>query len=447
MPFAFPSELTLNLEIFLGILIPVALLNQYVAKAPHNHYLFSYIIGSAIAALTFGMVYLLSLPMFRGNPFAVAIGLLGIVLLWKFLFGPWSSEVKATVLGTFLFWIAVIRLEALPSTLRFATLLALPIAFLPALLWCMLFLKQHRERFSVVILTFLAGMLSTAPILFYDYVVRTGVELDFFLFRLTPEHFMRSSETFASQLLTGQIGIISSSVLASLVSFVLVSVIEEWSKNWVMKSSDRAYFRSIDDAIQLSIIAAIGFAFAENIVNPNYFVAFVRDYLVAPQNPQWGAFTASIVGRAVITNMVHVTSSGVLGYFYGLAFFAQPFLMEDRAEGRRHLFLSFLYRALGVRRATLFQEKKLLEGLCAAIGLHSFFNIVVSLPEMLPGNPNTLGQLFGFSGIGSGITIVAAPALLYVFGGWFLLAYLFRRKESLQEFGVRQHEEVFVRAA
>ncbi|MEK7137205.1 MAG: hypothetical protein AAB853_02880, partial [Patescibacteria group bacterium] len=65
---------------------------------------------------------------------------------------------------------------------------------------------------------------------------------------------------------------------------------------------------------------------------------------------------------------------------------------------------------------------------------------------MLPGNPNTLGQLFGFSGIGSGITIVAAPALLYVFGGWFLLAYLFRRKESLQEFGVRQHEEVFVHA-
>lgn len=433
--------------IFLGLLAPVALANRFLARAPRNHYLFSYVVGSAVAALTFGVVHLLSLPMLKSNPFAIALGILGVLLLWKFLFGPWSSEVKATVLGTFLFWIGVVRLEALPVTLRFATLLALPIAFLPALLWCLLFLKQHRERLSVVVLTFLAGMLSTAPILFYDYVVRSGVELDFFLFRLKPEHFMRSSETFASQLLTGQIGIISSSILASLVSFALVGVIEEWSKNWVMKSSDRAYFRSIDDAIQLSIIAAIGFAFAENIVNPNYFVAFVRDHLVAPPMPQWGAFAASIVGRAVITNMVHVTSSGVLGYFYGLAFFAQPYLMEDRVEGHRHRFLSFVYRALGVRRATLFQEKKLLEGLCAAIGLHSFFNIVVSIPEMVPDHPSTLGELFGFLGIGSAVTIVAVPALLYVFGGWFLLSYLFRRKESLREFGARQHEEVFVRDA
>ncbi|MBR9703485.1 PrsW family intramembrane metalloprotease, partial [Candidatus Woesearchaeota archaeon] len=208
---------------------------------------------------------------------------------------------------------------------------------------------------SIVVLTFFSGCLSTAPILFYDAVVKNGYELHFFLFRITPESFMNSSRTFVGQALTGTSGILSASVAVTVVSFVLVGVIEEWSKHWVTRKSDPAYFSSINDVIQLSIIAAIGFAFAENVVNPNYFLAFVKNFLVSTASPDWGMFLGSVFGRSIITNMVHITCSGVLGYFYGLAFFAKPALEDDRAHGRRHLFILFLHRFTGASRIQLYR--------------------------------------------------------------------------------------------
>lgn len=436
--------LTWKGALFLTLLLPIAVLNRWAATGENSRYVFSYVIGSAIAAIILAFTDVMLLPWFRGNAFLVALGIACIIGLWKFLFGPWSATIKAAVLGTFLFWIAVDRLADASSTEQVATIVAALIAFIPAVIWCMLFLQQHRARLSVVILTFLAGMLSTAPILFYDHVVRSGYELNLFLFRITPEHFVRSSETFVTQSLTGQLGVVSTSAAVTIVSFILVAVLEEWSKHWVMRKSDRASFASIDDVIQLSIIAAIGFAFAENIVNPNYFIAFVQDYLVAPVRPDWPAFLASVFGRSVITNMVHVTSSGVLGYHYGLAFFAQPFLAEDRARGRRHHLLGAFHKIFLVRREALFQDKMMFQGLLAAIGLHALFNVVVSIPDVLPGHPATLGALFRYGGPLSQMSIVSIPAFLYVFGGWFLLLHLFRKKEDIKIYGRRMASEVFV---
>jgi hypothetical protein len=431
--------------LFLGLLVPIAAIDLFFRREGERVYIFSYLIGSAIACVMFAFVYLTTFPAFKGNPFVLALGIILVIGLWRFLFGPWGAEVKAVVLGTFIFWIAVRMLDQASTSLRTATVLAAIIALIPSIIWCLLFLKEHRERMSVVVLTFFAGMLSTAPILFYDYVVKKGFTLDFFLFRITPESFMRSSQTFASQALTGQLGILSTSTAAAIVSFIIVGIIEETSKNWVMRASDRAYFTSIDDVLQLSIIAAIGFAFAENIVNPQYFISFVRDYLVTPATPDWGTFIASIFGRSVITNMVHITSSGVLGYCYGLAFFAQPFLVEERAYGHKHRTLSALHKLFRVRRARLFQDHVIFRGLLLAILLHSFFNIIVSAGDLLPGQPQTLGALFGFSGVFSNLSIVSIPAMLYVFGGWFLLLFLFRKKTGLQEYGHKMHEELFVR--
>ncbi len=435
--------------LFLGLLLPIIAFDFFGTRRDDGQYryVFSYITGSAIAAAMFGFLHFASLPALKGNPFVLALALALVIGLWRFLFGPWGAHVKAAVLGTFILWIAVRMFDQAAPTLRIAMLIAIGLALIPSIIWCLLFLKEHRERLSVVLLTFFAGMLSTAPILFYDYIVRKGFTLDFFLFKVTPESFMRSSQTFASQALTGQLGVLSASTAAAIVSFLIVGIIEEISKNWVMRASDRAYFTSIDDVMQLSIIAAIGFAFAENIVNPQYFIAFVKEYLVSPVHPEWGTFLASIFGRSVITNMVHITSSGVLGYFYGLAFFAQPLLVEDRAQGKRHHVLGALHRIFQVRRARLFQDQMIFRGLLFAILLHSFFNIIVSLSDILPGQPQTIGGLLHYGGPLSNLSIVAVPAMLYVFGGWFLLLFLFRRREGLLEYGHKMHEELFVRAS
>lgn len=389
------------------------------------------------------------LTKFEGNAFILAAGLVVIVGFWKFLFGPWNPRIKAMVLGTFVFWIAVDLLQKQPDTsARIAMILATIVAAIPAVIWCLLFLKQHSNKLSSVLLTFFAGMLSTAPILFYDHVVKSGYDLHFFLFKITPESFMQSSRTFVTHALTGQSGVISASLAATIISFLIVGIIEEWSKNWVVRKSDRATFSSINDIIQLSIIAAIGFAFAENIINPYYFIAFIQDYLVRPASPHIMAFMGSVLGRAIITNMVHISCSGVLGYYYGMAFFARPVMEDDRAQGKKHKFVAFLHRMLNVRRVTVFKHVKMTEGLFIAMGMHSAFDILVSLPEVLPSHPQTIGALFGLtSGPLNAISLIMLPAVIYVFGGWFLLVFLFRRRGDVKEFGQRIQEEVFVTSA
>lgn len=431
--------------LFLLLAIPCAVAAVWHRRA--RFALFAYLTGSAVAWVILEFVAALAFTGVQSNPFLIAFAIIVIIGVWKFLFGPWDSRIKAGVLGAFIFWIGVDIIAHKPLQEQLATLLAAAIAAIPAAIWCLLFLREHIKRFSVVILTFFSGMLSTAPILFYDHVVQKGYELHFFLFRITPESFMRSSRTFVTQALTGEPGVLSASVAVTVVSFALVGVIEEWSKHWVTKKSDPAYFASVNDVIQLSIIAAIGFAFAENIVNPNYFIAFVKDFLVHPNAPKWGGFLASVFGRSVITNMVHITSSGVLGYFYGLAFFAKPALEDDRAHGKRHRIIVFFHAITGASRITVYRDCMMALGLFWAIALHSAFDVAVSLPEALPGNPQTIGDLVSFAGPFSGINLVLLPALAYVFGGFALITHLLHKKEDIREFGYRFRQEVFVNPA
>jgi hypothetical protein len=431
--------------LFVGLLLLVIAINRWVVRQGSTQYVFSFVLGSILSAILISFVHVLSVPGIKENAFLIAAGIVAIVWLWKFMFGPWGAHIKAAVLGTFVFWIAVGILEDQIMQERIATVIATLIALIPAGIWCLLFLKNHKERLSVVVLTFLAGMLSTVPILFYAHVVQKGYTLHFFLFKITPEYFDKASKIFVAQSLTGQLAVVSTSMAVSIVSFALVGVIEEWSKHWVIKKSDRAYFKSIDDVMQLSIIAAIGFAFAENIINPNYFIAFINDYLVTPESPRWGPFFGSVFGRSVITNMVHITCSGVLGYFYGLAFFARPVLEDDRAHGKRHAIVMLTRKFLKMRRVDVFRDQMMFMGLFWAITLHSAFDILVSLPEILPGHPQTVGQIFGVGGVLNSISLIMLPALTYVVGGWFLLMHLFKRKAGLKEYGYKLREEVFVK--
>ena len=437
-----------KLIIFAVLAFPVIALGRRITDENDRrpYVFFGYLAGSFIAAAS--MAFTRSLNQLDGNAFMLAVGVLVIVGLWKFLFGPWNPRIKVAVLGTFVFWIAVDLLQKQDGTAeRIAMLLATLVAAIPAAIWCILFLKQHKNKITTVVLTFFAGMLSTAPILFYDHVVRSGYDLHFFLFRITPEHFMRSSKTFVTHALTGQSGVISASVAATIVSFILVGVIEEWSKHWVVKKSDRATFSSITDVIQLSVIAGIGFAFAENVINPSYFIAFIKDYLIRPQVPQFLPFLGSVFGRSIITNMVHITCSGILGYYYGLAFFARPVMEDDRAQGKRHHLVSFIHKTLRVRRVLVFKHVAMMQGLVISMGAHSLFDTMVSLPEVLPGRPQTIGAMLGMSsGPLNMINIVMLAAFIYVFGGWVLLRYLFKKRRDVKEYGQVLNQEVFVPA-
>lgn len=408
-----------------------------------THYVFGAVLGTVLA---FALMETASMIVGASdlNGAFVGLGVLGIVILWRMLFGMWDSRTKATVLGSFVFWIAFSMLASETPEQRIAHLTAIGVALIPAVVWCALFLPYHRERRSAVLCMFFAGMLSTIPVLFYDALLRHGVSLHFFLFRIEPESFSVSSQQFvASQ--WPMLGSTPMTVASMFLSFLLVGFIEEGSKFWVMRKTGAPMATSIDDVLQFSIVVAIGFAFAENVTKTGYFLGFVRQYLMGPEQ-DWAAFLGNVAGRSVLTSMVHIVSTGIMGYFYGIAMFATPYLKECEARGIHHRLSMYLHKILGVESATIFRRQMILTGFFFAIVLHALSNFLVSVPDVLPGNPRTIGELLQL-GDGSPLNLfplLLIPTFLYVVGGFFLLTSLFLRKENMKERGHLISVDTFV---
>lgn len=416
----------------------VLLCLDLLSRATHRktHYAFGVALGTVLSLGLMQIAGIMLDPEKNLSGHGLALGFLLLIVTWRMLFGPWDARTKATVLGTFLFWIVFHVLFGEDPTQRTAHLLAIVVALIPAVVWCALFLPYHRERVGTVLCMFFAGMLATAPILFYDALSRRGIDLQFFLFRLTPQSFSQSAQTFVLSEWP-HLSMLQINIVSMLVSFLIVGVIEEGSKFWVLRSTGEQLVTSIDDVLQLAILVAIGFAFAENINSSGYFVTFVRDYLVSPDKADWLSFAGNVAGRSVLTSMVHIVSTGVCGYFFGLALFAGPYLQEGENGGRRNFLLDWAQRFFGVSRKTVFRRSMIAVGYTIAVVLHASSNFMVSLPDALPGNPRTVGDLV-HSSPGSPLHYVALlllPTLLYVVGGFVLLTSLFLRKENIKERG------------
>ena len=412
-----------------------------------KEYIFAIVLGTILSFVLIGFERTLLNSYQSPDAFLSALGVVGIALAWRFLFGPWIAHIKATMLGTFIFWVVFHLLWQEVGVERTAHLLAIGVALVPAVIWCALFLKYHWERMSLVLLMFFSGMLSTAPILFYDALVRRGIELQFLLFKIVPENFTRSSSALVTGTIT-QGPSVQNTLLSTLLAFLLVGLIEEGSKFWVLRKSGTEFFRSINDVVELGIIVAIGFAFAENIINPTYFVGFVREYLLAPSTADWGSFIGNVIGRSILTTMVHIVSTGVLGYFLGLAIFAEPTLEEARRKGKTSLLAGMAWAFLRLPEKAVFRRQMMITGFSIAVVLHGLFNFMVSLPDLLPGNPTTLGELFGQPS-GSAlhlVSIILIPSLFYVLGGFWILSALLFRNENNKEHGQLVVTDTFVRA-
>lgn len=399
-----------------------------------THLLFACVIGTLLSTVLLAIGQTISLPTWRENAYLMALLVVCVWVAWKALFGPWDSETKAAMLGTFLFWIGLRIFTQDDPDQRLARMIAALVALVPAFIWCRLFLQYHRERLQNVLLAFFAGMLSTAPVLFYDALVTRNVQLQFFLFRIVPESFHRSSENFVTGALAATSG--QAVVIVSLLSFVLVGVLEEVSKYWVLRKSAQSITTSIDDVLQLSVIVAIGFAFAENIINPVYFTGFVREYLLGRGTPDIAGFLSNVLGRSVLTTMVHVVSTGILGYYLGLSLYATSYLKERHAQGRVSPVAYLFHKMLGVPEEGVFRTQALMTGILLAIASHGLFNFLVTLPDILPGNPRSLADVFGlgFKPL-QYVPFLLVPALLYVVGGFWLLTGLFLRAENMKERG------------
>lgn len=266
-------------------------------------------------------------------------------------------------------------------------LLTILLASVPALIWGYIFYKKDPVYRPKAKQTFLLGMVAVLPILLYKwswnyfpqiniFTYTKGLQID--LFDFTPYLFLP---------------------VGTVIAFSFVGVIEEYMKHHVVKTIDRGFFRNIDDAIEFSIISALGFAFVENVL---YFY-----YIWTYQG--FEILMVSFVFRSIFSTFAHVLFSGIYGYFYGIAYFADPIWSEE-IQKKRHPIFNFLHMLFHFKRNRVFATEKVSEGLALAVILHGIFNIMLEM----------------------NLTIFMIPFLVF---GYSLLDYLFKRKENLKAYG------------
>jgi hypothetical protein len=151
----------------------------------------------------------------------------------------------------------------------------------------------------------------------------------------------------------------------SLAAFGLIflAFAEEYSKHLIVRFTDDDSIRSINDAIEFSVIVGLAFAFAENVLL--YFPRFLAE-----------GNASGLVLRSVLTVLMHAVASGILGYFYGLAHFSTEQVRHH--HGGRGPAYRLLHRLFLFRRERLYHEAKMFEGLVLAGAYHATFNIAAA---------------------------------------------------------------------
>ncbi|MBU0668056.1 PrsW family intramembrane metalloprotease [Patescibacteria group bacterium] len=260
--------------------------------------------------------------------------------------------------------------------------LALALAIIPACIWGYIFWKKQVGQKKMLFQTFVAGAVFVTPLLLYKYLWQYFPWINAF--------------QYTKNLGADIIGFSSFQILPLnvIVTFMLVGVIEEIAKLLAVKTTDKKRICSIDDAIEMAVMAALGFAFLENIL---YFYHIMEargvDGIVYP-----------FIFRSLFSTFAHIMFSGVLGYYYGMALFATQ-EMQDKHNRKRWPIIRIISQIFHFKKNVLFHHEKITEGLIIAISLHAVFNIFLEMNW----------------------TFLIVPFLT---GGYILVSYLLERKES-----------------
>lgn len=267
------------------------------------------------------------------------------------------------------------------------------LALIPAVVWGYIFYKKDPVYRPKAKLTFILGMFAVVPILLYKWSWQYLPQINVFNY---TNNFQADLFNFTPYLYLP---------LGTLLAFMFVGVIEEYMKHLVVRRADQGFFRNIDDAIEFSIISALGFAFIENIL---YFY-----YIWTYQGAE--ILMVSFVFRAIFSTFAHILFSGIFGYYYGIAYFAEPIWSEEVRKGR-HPVYNFFHKIMHFKSDRVFAREKITEGLVLAVLLHGAFNIMLEM----------------------NLTFFMIPFLVF---GYSFLDYLFKRKENLKAYGYLVGEE------
>lgn len=158
--------------------------------------------------------------------------------------------------------------------------------------------------------------------------------------------------------------------------FVFVGILEEIVKQLMVRyvDSKRILIQTINDSIRFSIAAALGFAFAENII---YFhtvmiAASIQEVIV------------TFLFRSIFTAAAHMMFSGIFGYYFGIAKFTLEITEQKEWQKKVNFGVQALSKVFRMPLAQAFREYKILQGLVIAIVLHAIFNYLLQMNYILP---------------------------------------------------------------
>lgn len=264
------------------------------------------------------------------------------------------------------------------------------LAVFPAATWGYIFYKKQPEDRRSITITFVLGGLAVFPILLYKFLWKYFPDINIFSY----------AKNFENDLV-GFSGVAMVPVSVIMV-FAFIGVIEEVMKMSVVHAVDDGKIREIDDAIEFSIIAALGFAFTENVVYfYNIWSTQGTEHLLVPFFFRW-----------IFSTFAHVLFSAVFGYYYGIAHFATPLLQEELRNNKR-TFWDWYNKVIRFRTVELFHEQKMFEGLFLAVLLHAVYNIFLEMNW----------------------TFIMVP---YLVVGYLYVSHLFKIKENHKRFGKLQ---------
>ncbi|MCF7836206.1 PrsW family intramembrane metalloprotease [Candidatus Gracilibacteria bacterium] len=259
------------------------------------------------------------------------------------------------------------------------------LAAVPVIIWLYIFLRHQRENKLLTLGIFLAGMLAVIPIFVFQHEI---TRIDGILENLFVNI-----------------------VLITALTGLWVGFYEETSKMWIVKLTGKSFFRNIDDAIQLSIIVALGFSFIENVL---YFHSIWNNPAI-DESMRWFYVTFRSIGSMLL----HIIASGIFGYYYGVACFAKPVLVDKLSEGKRFIFTKWIHRILHMKSETVFREEKIFEGLLMAASIHAIFDFLMGMSQYFTdADAPEIARIF---------LLTAVPFLV---GCFFWLTYLLDKKED-----------------
>jgi RsiW-degrading membrane proteinase PrsW (M82 family) len=248
------------------------------------------------------------------------------------------------------------------------------IAAIPVAIWVTLFFRQAGISKKILAFLFFLGTLTAPALLGIQYLWQIYPEFD--IATLIETSVVRVS-------------------LMYMLLFILFGVMEEIIKHFAVRIIDKksVAIKTVNDALRLSILSALGFSFAENI----YYLYELWSALSV------GSLIGVYIFRSIVTMCAHMVFSGIFGYYFGISKFSIDITKQKKLIGEASSTTKAVSRLFHLPIPEAHREKTILKGLFLAMGFHAIFNFLLQ---------------FGFI-----IPVVGLIAL-----GYFFLRYLLKRK-------------------